>query len=228
MPHVYPYIFLVVVLLGCSAKNDRTEAPQQQLISQSYSGNVENGRALYATCAACHGDAGQGNVTMKAPALANSDGWYLNHQLSNFMKGIRGSSQADTLGFQMAAMAKTLKDSVAIADVVAYINSFQEVSLTTSINGDIKKGERTYQSVCGSCHGSGAKGNELMNAPRLNGVDDWYLKRQLKNFKTSLRGAHPDDMLGAQMVPMAALLTKDEDIDNVIAYILSTAQPAGK
>jgi cytochrome c553 len=225
MPQVYPYAILVVVLLGCSAKKDQVEAPQQQPVSESYSGNAANGKALYTTCAACHGNEAQGNVKMKGPALANADTWYLHRQLVNFRQDIRGSSLADTLGFQMAAMAKSLKDSIAVADVVAYIKSFQEVSLATSITGDIKKGERAYQSVCGSCHGSGAKGNEMMNAPRLNGIDDWYLKRQLNNFKNSVRGSHPDDKLGAQMVPMATLLNSEEDINNVIAYIRSTAQP---
>ena len=226
MPRLYPYFILVVVLFGCSAKKAQVETPEKQPAFPSYSGNVTSGKQLYATCATCHGDAAQGNRKMNAPALANADAWYLNHQLLNFSKGLRGYSQADTLGFQMAAMAKTLKDSIAIADVVAYIKTFPETTLTVSIIGDIKKGERTYQSVCGSCHGSGAKGNELMHAPRLNGLDDWYLKRQLANFKNSVRGAHPDDNLGAQMVPMAALLADEEAVNNVIAYILSNSPPA--
>ncbi|HEY3403094.1 MAG TPA: c-type cytochrome [Ohtaekwangia sp.] len=223
MPRLYPFIILVVVLFGCSAKKDQVESSD---IQQSYTGDPATGKLLYATCVPCHGDAGQGNRKMNAPALANLDSWYLNHQLLNFSKGIRGDSQTDTLGFQMAAMAKTLKDSVAVADVVAYINTLPDATLIASLSGDIKKGERTYQSVCGSCHGSGAKGNELMNAPRLSGTDDWYLKRQLVNFKNSVRGAHPDDKLGAQMVPMSALLADEEAVNNVIAYIVSHTSQA--
>jgi cytochrome c553 len=119
-------------------------------------------------------------------------------------------------------MAKTLKDSIAISHVVSYIKTMPPVGLPSLIKGDVRKGERTYQSVCGSCHGPGAKGNEKMNAPRLNGLDDWYLKHQIIKFRNSMRGSHPADKLGAQMVPMVALLPNEEAIDDVIAYIRST------
>lgn len=227
MPRQFLY-FLLVVLSGCSSKKDQVESSESQTQPEQYTGNAVNGKVLFTTCATCHGDAAQGNQKMNAPALANSDDWYLIHQLKNFKHGVRGYSENDTLGFQMAAMAKTLKDTVAIADVVAYIKTFPAVTLTTSVTGDIKKGERAYQSICGSCHGQGGKGNRMMNAPRLHGIDDWYLKRQIRNFKNNIRGAHPDDNLGAQMVPMAALLTDENSVDNIIAYINSTVQPASK
>jgi cytochrome c oxidase subunit 2 len=62
-----------------------------------------------------------------------------------------------------------------------------------------------------------------MNAPRLNGLEEWYLKRQIKNFQDSVRGSHPDDKLGAQMMAMAALLKNDEALNDVVAYIQSTS-----
>jgi cytochrome c oxidase subunit 2 len=227
MPRLYQYFFLVV-LLGCSSKKDQVGSSGSPSQPQQYTGNAANGKALYTTCAACHGDAAQGNRKMNAPSLANADDWYLNHQLKNFKNGLRGYADNDTLGVQMAAMAKTLKDTIAMADVVAYIKTFPQVTLTASIQGDLKKGERTYQSICGSCHGQNGKGNKMMNAPRLNGIDDWYLKRQIGKFKNNIRGAHPDDKLGAQMVSMAALLTDEEAVNNIIAYLNSTVQPASK
>ena len=60
-----------------------------------------------------------------------------------------------------------------------------------------------------------------MHAPRLNGLEPWYLKSQITKFKTSLRGAHPEDTYGAPMVPMMALLKDEQAIDDVIAYIQS-------
>jgi len=223
MPRLYLYFFLVV-LLGCSAKKDQVEKPP----IQPYSGNAKHGKLLYSICATCHGDAGQGNPKMNAPALTNADDWYLKRQLSNFNKGLRGYSGLDTLGFQMAAMARTLPDSFAIADVTAYIKTFPETIPAITITGDIKKGERAYQSNCGSCHGQGAKGNQKMHAPRLSGMNDWYLRRQLGKFKNNIRGTHPDDQLGAQMASMAALLPDDEAVNNIIAYINSTTSPAKK
>lgn len=227
MPRMHPYIIVVVLLLmACSAKKEQSGIPSELLDEvRLQAGNPEEGKLLYATCAGCHGEGGQGMEKMQAPALVNVDRLYLYRQVMNFSKGIRGYADQDTLGKQMALMAKTLKDSIAVNHVVTYIKTLPEVSLSATIIGDIRKGERIYQSICGSCHGPEGKGNEMMHAPRLNGLNDWYLKRQITNFKGSLRGGHPGDKLGAQMLPMAASLTDEQAINDVIAYIQSAAKP---
>jgi len=213
---------IVVLVSACTSKQEKKESVAKIATIQPPAGNAVKGKILFATCATCHGTSGEGNKQLNGPALANTDDWYLYRQLMNFRKDIRGASQEDTLGFQMAAMAKVMKDSLEIGDVLAYINTLPDVTLPTIIKGDIKKGERAYQSVCGSCHGPGARGNEKMNAPRLNGIDDWYLKSQISKFKRSIRGAHPADKFGAQMIPMVTLLANDQAVDDVIAYIRST------
>ena len=58
-----------------------------------------------------------------------------------------------------------------------------------------------------------------MNVPALRGMSDWYLTRQLKNFKDGVRGAHPLDLYGSQMAMMAATLGDDRAIDDVVAYL---------
>jgi cytochrome c oxidase subunit II len=50
-------------------------------------------------------------------------------------------------------------------------------------------------------------------------MDDWYLATQLKNFREGIRGAHSQDLYGAQMALMAAILTDDEAITNIVAFI---------
>jgi cytochrome c oxidase subunit 2 len=221
----YYYLVLALVFLGCSSKEEKKSNSKLLAVAHLPVGNPEQGKTLFITCKTCHGDIAQGNQKLRAPALASTDDWYLYRQLMNFHKGFRGYLPEDTLGIQMAAMAKTLKDSIAIRDVVAYIKSMPDVELPSIIKGDIKKGERAYQSICGSCHGPGAKGNEKMNAPRLNGLDDWYLKHQIIKFKKSVRGAHPSDKFGAQMIPMVTVLANEQAINDVIAYIRSTTQP---
>ena len=61
-------------------------------------------------------------------------------------------------------------------------------------------GQKHYQ-VCISCHGSKGEGNTEMNAPKLAGLQDWYLTRQLKNYREGIRGKHKDDMYGGQNGP---------------------------
>jgi cytochrome c oxidase subunit 2 len=87
------------------------------------SGDVKQGRKLYATCAGCHGAKAEGNSELQAPALAGQTDWYLVTQLERFKSGARGFSEQDTQGTQMRAAAGVLTDHAAVADVVAYINS---------------------------------------------------------------------------------------------------------
>jgi cytochrome c oxidase subunit 2 len=88
-------------------------------------GDAAHGKALYATCAACHGAKGEGNEALKAPRQAGMTDWYMVTQLKNFKQGIRGKSSQDTFGMQMAPMAAMLADDQAINDVVAYINTLR-------------------------------------------------------------------------------------------------------
>ena len=88
-------------------------------------GDVAAGRKLYASCAACHGARGEGNVALQSPALAARSDWYLATQLTNYKTGLRGADERDTYGAQMRAIAATLADEEAIADVVAYIATLQ-------------------------------------------------------------------------------------------------------
>ncbi len=90
--------------------------------------------------------------------------------------------------------------------------------------GDAAKGKTLY-AICSACHGANAEGTAALNAPANAGQDPWYMTRQLKNFRAGIRGAHPDDTFGAQMRPMAMVLTGDQDIEDVVAYITSLDLP---
>lgn len=80
--------------------------------------------------------------------------------------------------------------------------------------------EMAYRS-CGACHGATGLGNRGMQAPALVNLDDWYLERQLKNFKAGIRGRHSRDTYGMQMASQASLLSDDAAIKAVIRRINS-------
>ena len=84
--------------------------------------------------------------------------------------------------------------------------------------GDPAAGQPLF-AVCAACHGAQAEGNPAMNAPKLSGQADWYLSRQLHQFKSGARGTQEKDVYGKTMAPMAATLADDAAIDNVVAYI---------
>jgi cytochrome c oxidase subunit 2 len=58
-----------------------------------------------------------------------------------------------------------------------------------------------------------------VNGPPLAGLQDWYLVTQLEHFRNGVRGRHPDDPYGNQMVDMAQMLVNDATIRDVVAYI---------
>ena len=72
-----------------------------------------------------------------------------------------------------------------------------------------------------SGHAVDASGNRLLNGPPLTHAGDWYLLRQLKKFKSGVRGSDAKDITGALMRPMAATLANDQAMIDVIAYIMT-------
>lgn len=91
-------------------------------------------------------------------------------------------------------------------------------AMLAALPGDPKKGRMTYM-TCLGCHGLRAEGSRGFKAPRLAGQQPWYLKGQLEKFRAGQRGAHPTDLQGQQMAPMAKMLAGTA-IDDVIAYIV--------
>lgn len=176
------------------------------------------GKASYATCAACHGQQGEGNLAMNSPNLAILQPWYITRQINHFKDGIRGANEADEFGRQMAPMANMLMDESAIRNVAAYIGTLDPPATVSTLDGDVEKGAYFYNS-CGACHGAKAQGNYALQAPRLAGQDDWYLKHQLKNFRLGVRGANEGDTYGHQMVLMARSIQNDQSINDLLAYV---------
>ena len=86
-------------------------------------GDAEKGKALYATCGACHGPNAEGMEALNAPKLAGQEPWYVVRQLQNFKNGVRGANPRDTYGMQMAPMAQILVNDQAMEDVAAYIQT---------------------------------------------------------------------------------------------------------
>lgn len=181
-------------------------------------GDAAAGQVLYGACAACHGAQGEGNQDLNAPKLAGQGDWYLKRQLVAYKEGVRGTHEKDTYGKMMAPMAATLADDAAIDNVVAYIKSLPDKQTAVTVKGNPANGRQRY-GTCGACHGADGRGIQATNAPRLKGMSDWYMARQLKNFRDGVRGGHAQDLHGSQMALFAAMLTSDQAINDLLAYV---------
>jgi len=193
------------------------------LLGPAWAGDAAAGKASYSVCQACHGVQGEGNAALNAPALGGQPEWYTARQLSNFRAGIRGTNPKDSFGAQMRPMAMTLADDKAVANVAAYTASLRAPKNSVTAGGNPDKGKGSY-GTCAACHGAKGEGNEAMNAPALAPLQDWYLVRQLQNYKAGIRGTHAKDAFGAQMRPMAMILADDQAIKDVSAYIATLGQ----
>lgn len=170
-------------------------------------------------CSACHGVNAEGNQNLKAPKLAGQSDWYLKNQLNSFKLGYRGKADGDAMGASMAAIAAGLNETQ-ISGLVSYVVSLPSVVPAQSkLKGDLEKGQQFYQSLCGSCHGPGGKGNQALNSPKLSGLNDWYLVEQIEKFRSGKRGYHPDDKLGRQMKMMSSILPDQQAIEDVASYL---------
>ncbi len=183
---------------------------------------IQSIQMLADRCKACHGVQFEGDVKFDAPALAGLNSWYIERQLLNFKKGIRGVGLEDVIGNQMRSNTITLT-SVEIVKLSKRISRIQSLPQRPSLVGNKSAGENHF-SRCATCHGRDGRGNQgygILSAPNLSNQPDWYIVRQLKNFRNGLRGTHPKDAHGNKMRQAALNLPDDQAIYDVAAWISS-------
>jgi cytochrome c oxidase subunit 2 len=85
---------------------------------------------------------------------------------------------------------------------------------------DIEAGRRSYE-VCAGCHGFVGEGNATVGAPRLAGIEGWYLERQIENFRQGRRGHVEGDANGRRMALMAQAVGSERELGDLVAWITS-------
>lgn len=98
------------------------DLPARRYATTGIQGDLAAGEKVYQTCSTCHGPRAKGNEALSAPGLDYQEPTYLRRQLTHFRDAIRGSSDSDVMGQQMAAVSTALSDDD-IINVVAYIKS---------------------------------------------------------------------------------------------------------
>ncbi len=199
-------LYAAMIIAGCSP----TPGP-----------GLARGEQIFDGCFPCHGKDGRGNESLGAPAIAGLPRWYVERQLHNFQTSMRGAHPQDVEGARMRPMAKALYragDLESVAEYVATLPAGKPFNNMMAM-GDTAAGRMAFQSICITCHQEDGSGNEALGAPPLTHQHDWYMMRQLAKFKSGMRGAHPDDAMGAQMAAMANTLADTTAMHDVIAFI---------
>lgn len=85
-------------------------------------------------------------------------------------------------------------------------------------------GAALYERQCAVCHGASAQGDVAQQAPALAAQQADYLARQLRHFRSGIRGSNPADEPGARMRSMSRGLS-DEDIAAVANHLAALPPP---
>lgn len=199
-------IGLFVVTAGC-------QDPAPDTASLKYSGE------LYDGCVQCHGENGEGDQTIGAPAIAGLERWYVKRQLRGFQNGYRGWHPEDLAGKRMEPMARAMDTDEKVDLVSAYVASMPPADPASTLDGGDPETGKIYFNACVQCHGANARGVLDEFGPPLAGASDWYLLTQLQNFKAGRRGTRDGDVMGAKMRPFSMTLPNEQAMKDVIAYI---------
>ena len=184
------------------------------LINPAYS-DVEKGRELSASCAACHGNDGI-SLNPVWPKLAGQNPKYLASQLHEFKKGPDGNrNNAVMYGIAVNLSDQDIED---LSEYYSYLKS--SVGLTK--DEYLELGRNIYRGgnmeikmqACISCHGPNGQGNYAAAIPMLSGQHAQYTYQQLKNFQTSVRSNDYNKMMRNIVHRMT-----DEEMKAVASYI---------
>lgn len=209
---------LLPILLAATLGHAQTVAPP--VVDPSL-----QGAALFAaTCAVCHGEKGQGNDLLKAPAIAAQPAWHVLNQLRHFRAKRRGADPADAQGALMAAVASLLSPKQ-MRSVAAHIESLPRAQPQQMAEADLKEGRWLYETRCMECHRFNGAGELVFASPPLIGLQGWYLEAQLQKFRDGTRGAAEGDEFGAKMRLAASFIENDRQLRDLVAYILTLNPP---
>jgi cytochrome c553 len=188
--------------------------------SISLAEELEGGQYQY--CLLCHGSAGQGNSVVKAPAIAGIDEFYLRQQMASYRMSIRGDDyQVDPEGAEMAAVARVIADHE-VDEIIRLLSSVQSNAPShTGVEGDMDTGKASYTQMCAACHGAAAQGNELMKAPGLVHLNDWYVVSSFNKYVNGVRGKSAQDSSAQQMRAIVQGLPENFSIEDIAVYIRS-------
>ena len=169
--------------------------------------NLEKGKEINGTCAACHGDQGAGGKKGEYPRIAGQRVAYIENQLKNFRSRTRinipmypytqerelsdediKDISAYLAGIELSNKMPTFKGS---EDALTRLQMVDRVMIIPRAEGNIDNGQAIYQKQCAACHGKTGKGRGMF--PMLVGQYTNYLKRQVDLY---LKGDRPHDEEG--------------------------------
>ena len=182
----------------------------------SNAGDIERGKELAGTCAACHGMDGQSQLDMY-PNIGGQNERYLYESIIMYQGSDPSKSRNNAI---MAGMVANLSEQD-VRDLAAYYAS-QPPSQGIADENLIELGQKIYQGgnvergvpACMACHGPSGNGNSLAGYPRLAGQWPAYTAQAIVEYQNGERKG-----VNAQIMTGAVKNLTDEEIAAVSSYV---------
>lgn len=197
--------------------------------------DLEKGKEINGTCAACHGEFGQGGKKGEYPRIAGQRAAYIVDQLKSFRARLRVNIPMFPYTQERELPDEDIKDvaeylsSIELPtkmpvfkgdeDALTRLNMVDKVMIVPRAEGDVQNGAAVYQKNCVTCHAKTGMGRGKF--PMLVGQYTNYLKRQIDLY---LKGDRPHDEEGTVGVLNSL---KEKDLQDILAY-LTTLQDSGQ
>jgi len=186
---IKPVLGLVCVnisfLVAGSVQAETRQEKTHQLVEQALSltPNLEKGKSMYRSCAACHTPEGWGNPSGRYPQIAGQHQSVLLKQLADIRLENRDNPT-------MIPFTNTLfnKGAQALADITAYISRLPMVpNNSIGYGARLSEGKQFYVDNCEKCHGKQGEGDAKKFYPRIHGQHFNYIVRQMHWIKDGKR-----------------------------------------
>lgn len=191
--------------------------------------DADKGRDINGTCAACHGEFGQGGKKGEYPRLAGQRAAYITEQLKSFRARIRVNipmfpytQERELPDEDITAIAEYLSgielptkmpEFKGDEDALTRLLMVDKVMLIPRVEGDIANGGAIFQKNCASCHGRNGMGRGKF--PRLVGQYTNYLRKQMTAY---VKGERPHD---EEEVKGILNTFSEKDLQDILAYLTS-------
>ncbi|PKO48687.1 MAG: cytochrome C [Betaproteobacteria bacterium HGW-Betaproteobacteria-4] len=195
--------------------------------------DLEKGKEINGTCAACHSDNGQGGKKGEYPRIAGQQVKYIESQLRSFRARTRINIPMFPYTQERELSDEDIKDIAAYLsgieldtkmptykgteDALTRLLMAEKVMIIPRAEGDLENGGKIYQKQCAACHGKTGKGRGMF--PMLVGQYTNYLQRQVDLY---LKGDRPHDEEGTVGLLNAL---KPQDIQDILAYLTALQEP---
>jgi cytochrome c553 len=195
--------------------------------------DVEKGKEINGTCAACHGEFGVGGKKGEYPRIAGQRVKYIENQLKSFRARTRinipmfpytqerelSDEDIKDIAAYLAAIELPTKMPTFVGneDALTRLLMVEKVMIIPRAEGNIENGGQIYQKLCASCHAKTGRGRGMF--PMLVGQYTSYLKRQVDLY---LKGDRPHDEEG-----MTGVLNRlnPTEIQDILAYLTTLQEP---